>query len=286
MAEIVELRRQEPTEGQALPGLGTLLDWYIAAERSLWEREYDKPRDGWRASSIGFCLRAQWRQRKGIPETIVRDARGQRTMLWGDHVHDFMKRLLWRTGLMVAEEVRVEHPGYALSAHIDAIIGTPIRTLEGEEQERVERWSPAWRQFIATLRAKLIADFGLDQDEETAVGVEIKSTHSYAMKKLPDEGAKEHHLFQVAAQALCAFYEHEKGTLEVPMPSSWRIAYVGKDAVGVLEFPLTGGYISALEERLDTLNGFWEEDEEPPCSCVGWQKNYCAYSVGKDRCCE
>src|ERR1041385_2182661 len=224
-----------------------LLDWYLEYERKHLHRSYSTKRDGWRASSFGYCPRRQFLERAGVERTEVIDAKKRRTFAWGDNVHTFVKRLFWRLGLMLGDEVPLQYG--TLTGHMDALVGGVPRSIEAEDPERVESWSPEYREFIPKLRTAVLEQFG--DAPIVPTGLEIKSAHSYAMRKAAQEGPYPWHSGQVAAMALCVSKSESVPTDEptfvaangipYPRPARWRILYVGKDSTGALQFGLPGG---------------------------------------------
>jgi hypothetical protein len=288
-------------------GWDTLLDWYIDANRRLWRREYDRKRDGWRASSFGYCPTRLIMARAGIEAKRKIDTKTRRTFEWGDKVHDFVKSLLWRSGLMLADESPLAWG--SLTGHLDALTGADPSTglprdvlsdpaaLEtrrvavvgpsGEIQfEDRPRWSPEWKGFLIALRAEL-AEQEWFEDLALPTGLEIKSAHSYAMQMLKKEGKPyPHHVGQVAAMALM---QRETKTLPV-QPVRWRIMYVGKDSTGVLNFELGGGMIDAAARKLELLDQAWDDflasGALPACTCYQTnQVKICDYADGAGGCC-
>jgi hypothetical protein len=259
------------------PGWDALLDCYIDAERRLMVRAYDRKRDGWRASGFGYCIRTQVLKRAGVPETREIDAKTRRTFKWGDEVHKFVKTMFWRYGLMVADEV--PFAAGSLTGHLDALVGGPPRPVDAEPAEKKERWSPEWLVFLQALRDELVARFGDAFDQPT--GIEIKSAHSFAMKKIMKEGPYAHHVQQIAAAALAQ--KMGGGRLMLRDETSvqvgrWRLMYVGKDAVGTLTFDLPGGSIQKAADRLEALDAAWASGALPACECAELdQVNWCNY---------
>jgi hypothetical protein len=60
----------------------------------------------------------------------------------------------------------------------------------------------------------------------------------------------------------------------------WFLTYIGKDSVGTLSFEMEDAWVEDAMERLTALNRFWKAGMLPPCTCKGWQVDYCPYNEG------
>lgn len=269
------------------PGWDQLLDHFIDAERRLLQPEYSKPRNGWRASSFGFCVRRQTYERAGFAKTRKIETKTKRTFKWGDKVHEFVKLVYVRAGLLVVPDplnpLRTEwnYQVGTLTGHLDALVVGPPRKITDEPPEVYAKFTPEWQGFIAAFRREVLAAYGDAFD--TPTGIEVKSAASFAMRKIRDDGPYPHHLLQIAAAGLAA--------REVPnafpvRPRAWRVQYVGKEAVGTLTFDLPGGTIDRAAERLKILDESWASGVLPPCECAELdQVRWCDYGDGKGSCC-
>lgn len=273
--------------GKAEPSWADLLDFYLDAERRLLRREYSEPYNGWRASLMGFCLRSQMFKRAGVPGTIPIDAKKRRQFKWGDEIHRFQKLILIRCGLLIPPDpLKPTSTEWTFNAgtmrgHLDALTAGPPRSVSDEPIEIIGDWSPEWTDFQIALRAELVAYFGDALDRPT--GIEVKSAHSWAMQKTRKEGPYRHHVVQLASAALAA--REDPGQFPV-RPEAWKLLYIGKDAMGTLEYDLPGGSIDYVARRRDYLDDAWGRRVLPPCECQELdQIGFCDYGDGQGSCC-
>lgn len=275
-------------------GLPALLDLYIDHHRRFWREEPElgtdgqpKARPAWRCSSLGYCLRAQVLERAGVPPTREIDERTRRTFQWGDDLHWFARRRLARMGILLAEEVPLHDPELELTGHVDAIYGGKVqdvpRTADGMPD--VSYRSPDWVFFLEYLRERVKEAFG---PELPVVGVEIKSQHSYAVRRAFKEGPMLHHALQLAGYSILA--ERQPQSLPA-VPERWELLLVGKDALGMLTFGLLRRHVDEAMARLGRLNEAWRTGSWPECTCgrtpgIEWEAKYCKYiGLEGEGCC-
>lgn len=277
-----------------LPDPGWLLDTYLAVHRETFDRWAEAgEQPGWRASSLGQCLRSQTLARRGIPSTKPYDLKTYRQFAWGDEVHKWLKHIFWRLGLVVAEEFTLADRDLNVSGHAD-LLWTPRGFVQENDREVMAAWSDEWVDFLAILRMKVQEMFlnAYDHDvPDDIIGTEIKSAHSYSMQKMLNQGPQEAHRYQAG------IYKHMAQTtpgdanprwpgldLLLPEADRWFITYMGKDAVGTLTFEVEDVWVEAAVARCQELNRFWNKGLLPICSCVDWQVEYCSYNEGKECC--
>lgn len=271
-----------------LPAIDWTVDWYLAAHRGYWNN-WDQPVEGrtWRASSLGSCARAQTLQRKGIGSSRSLDAKTLRTFAWGDEVHSFVRKMFWRLGLVVSEEPTFADASLDVTGHVD-LIWTP----SGWHRSAPAHWSQEWFDYLNHLREDWLDTLGgmyPDGVPGDLLGMELKSAHSLAMKRIINEGPYPHHRIQAGAYKLMAasmteITEKDGTTWSPSEVDRWHIAYVGKDSVGMLSFEVEDAWVVDAYDVLTKLNRFWQAGSLPPCECEGWMVSYCDYNEG-DTCC-
>lgn len=249
-----------------------LVDWYLLQHNHWRQRDQGHTRTGWRASSLGYCLRKQTYARLGIGAYRAHDAATLRTFSYGDMVHDWLKRIYRNAGVLLMEEGKLELAGQDVAGHFDVLLtGTPIDISD----EQRERWSPEWLEHVTEMRDALAEHLaGLGGDGAVVIG-EIKSTSEYGMKYRRKEGAQPEHQAQVAAYWLMA---HDDESQLPAVPTDARVIYVSKDSkASILEFGLEDEWVDNVKRTIDTLNEHWQAGTLPPCTCSGWQVGYCDY---------
>jgi CRISPR/Cas system-associated exonuclease Cas4 (RecB family) len=261
-----------------VPDAGWLLDWYLAQHREAFNHWTQDANPTWRASSLGNCLRQQTLARRGIPGTRSIDAKTQRAFAWGDEVHKFIRKVYWRLGVVIDEETELKSEDLHIVGHSD-LIWTPGGFTRPDEEDTRAKWSDDWNIFLTALRTLYLEEVGnfatVPLDE--VIGSEFKSAHSMAMKRMLNDGPHEHHKAQVAAYYLMA-KEHPDALIS--SAERWFLTYVGKDSVGTLSFEMEDAWVEDAQQRLHDLNRFWSGGVLPPCSCQGWQVDYCTYAEG------
>lgn len=284
----------------APPDAGFLLDIYLRHLRDLRDASRTKrlateglSGDKWYASGLGKCLRLQYLERKGTPRLREIDADARRTFAWGDHVEDFVRQVYRRCGLVQDTQWRLEHG--SLVARGDFLLRYPAEDVSEIPEDVRSEWSPDWIAMLEALRAQV--------RQSSFVGLvasEIKSAKSSSMRYMYNpkarggpkgEGAREEHLVQVGASMVLT-----ELIPDAPRPDFWQIEYVGKDAVGVLRFPVAKKWANVALERWKTLDEIWTSQPDPrdvECTCgkkldgsKGLPIEYCAYyDGGTGTCC-
>lgn len=302
MAAVTSMPYKPPgylSERDRIPASDYLLDWYLKVRREGSDWEVPVEKRGWRASSLGDCPRAQTLTRRGLDPLRVFDAKTLRTFAWGDFIHDWVKTMYRDLHLTVAEEPTLTDPARSISGHADLLFTVnplaSIRDLEHPDAQLPKR-----------LAAELTPLWG--RDDGTAVrttdgnvthiapslptdvhGMELKSVHSNAIKRVFNEGPYEHHTYQVGSYKLMSQSTGTVdalfgGVVDMKEVERWFITYVGKDSVGLLTFECEDSWVDNTVGRLDLLNRSWAAGVLPVCACKGWQVQYCAYNEG-DTCC-
>lgn len=249
-----------------------LVDWYLLEHREWRQRDQGHTRTGWRASSLGYCLRKQTYQRLGVVPYREFDAQTLRTFSYGDMVHDWMKRIYRNAGVLLAEEGRLALPERDVAGHYDCLLaGRPLDVTD----EQAERWSPAWTTEMHRRRAALTEHLdGIGQANGVVIA-ELKSISEWGLKARRKEGPQKSHQAQVGAYWLMA----QADPTQLPaVPTSARIVYIGKDSKSpILEFELEDEWVADVDRTIDQLNEHWAAGTLPPCTCHGWEVGYCDY---------
>lgn len=259
------------------PGPDAVLDLYLEEHRAWWDGARPQARDltaGWRASQLGTCPQAQIRERYGQPRTREIDAQSRRAFAWGDMVEGFYRTCHQRCGLVVATQVPLRDDELDLSGHVDLVLGWPPSSVEDIPEDVRAGWSDEWVAWLRHLRARVRERF-------PAAGVvvaEVKSTHSGSLPYVAKEGPRYAHAMQVGAYMLLSRRHPDQFPWAV---DRWRIDYVGKDTVGVVSCGVPLAFAEYARMRAEELNLWWREQRDPadvPCTCIGWEVEYCRYS--------
>jgi len=229
-------------------GTDELVDWYLLQHREWRQRDQGHTRTGWRASSLGYCMRKQTYARLGIPSYRDFDAQTLRTFSYGDMTHDWLKRIYRNAGLLVVEGGRLEDPSREVAGHFDVLLAGPPLDITDEQRER---WSPAWTKHVEEMRTALASHLEAF-DDEPVLG-EIKSMSSRALQYARKEGPKDGHPLQIGAYFSMIRANPEQIAI---VPETGRLIYVGKDSVGILEFELDESWIEAADDTLVIADGF------------------------------
>ena len=257
-----------------MTGTDAIVDTYLLAHREFRRGSQAHTRTGWRASSLGYCPRRQVYERVGVPKPDV-DVKTLRTFAYGDMVHDWLKGILRRSGMLLAEEGTLAWPERQLKGHYDVLLASSPEPVEAIPAEVAADWSQEWVAFLGELRRGIQQAIGANL-HGTVLG-EIKSMHSRAIKYAYEQGPQKGHTYQVGAYWLMA----KADPTQLPaVPDTARLIYVGKDASGILDFGMEAAWAERAEERLALLNDVWGRWALPPCIC-GTEgelpSRYCAY---------
>ncbi len=255
-----------------------LVDLYLGTERELLPHSRPK---SFRASSMGYCARRQVLERGGVERTEGFDAKTLRIFSAGDAFHWWLRLMIERAGLLVAEEVNLYDEEWGVSGHVDGIWGGPIQPIFPETLENAK---PRWTRFLEHLRNEIEGRWG---GRLPVTGIEIKSANGRSMKRTFDQGhASESHAAQIATYYLLA----NRNPDQMPaMPERWDVVMLGKEFLGILEWPLRDEDIAATEAKIELLRHSWSNREVPPCTCTeefnGKGPLYCAYKEPGGTCC-
>lgn len=273
----------------ALPSTDVLFDLYL--EHRPTEAWADPVGErGWRASSLGHCMKQQTLHRLGIAPTRKLDLKTLRIFAWGDAVHDWVKAMYRDLGLVVAEEPTLTDPALDISGHADLICQLPDPSLVGEAADPLRKVMASFIEDLYPWEPETHpgSGDGFCSYPDAPFGLEIKSANSTSMKYRFTEGPQEDHRIQAG------IYKHMSRDgivaegISLDDVARWFIVYVGKDWGGVLQYEVEDEWVDRAVGRLATLNRHWRSGSLPPCDCgtryggKGYQ--YCDYREG-DSCC-
>ena len=251
-----------------------VVDAYLLARRELHADSQAHTHTGWRASSLGYCPRRQMYERLAIRKPEY-DAKTLRTFAYGDMVHDWLKAIFRRSGLLLAEEGTLSWPAQSIKGHYDVLLGASPEPVDSIPPDVAADWSPEWIAWLGVLREQMSQVLG-PQPHGVTLG-EIKSMHSRAIKYAYEGGPQKAHTYQLAAYWLMV----KNDPTQMPaVPDTARLIYVGKDSSGILDFGLEAEWIDRASERLALLNDAWRRWALPPCICGQEGElpaKYCAY---------
>jgi hypothetical protein len=271
-------------------GVGTIMDVHDRVWSQLMGLN-DTPlvegdRGLWRPSNLGQCLRRQYLWRSAIPETRVETdadaADKERRFAWGRDIEQHVAERIERAGLLIEKGAKLSDPELELVGHVDFVWGGLVsNTLP----ERSRYWSAPYRWAVQTVREK-IAEYV--EGPIPITGTEMKSTSSWGIRRMYDEGPRFDYRCQAGAYWLMAQRHPEQ--LLVPL-DRFEIVVVGRDNVRPLRFEASDVEARMAEDRVDVLNEAWKARKVPPCTCatgeVGYdQQKYCPYpNPSGDGCC-
>lgn len=248
-------------------GTDDLVSHFLLANRD--HRDANHKSSGlWKASMLGGCMRAQTYNRLKVPSYRSFDAGTLKTFSYGDTLHNWLKRFYRTSGVLLAEEGKLEAPGLDLVGYFDVLLTSSVQDITEEQRER---WSPWWLEFVEKLRESARATF--PDDGEVVIG-EIKSISPYGFKYVRKEPKADHQL-QIGAYMLMARLDPDLLPAE---PTGGRVIYISKDSKEpILEHDFEEQWAEDAAEIIDELCAYWAKDELPPCTCEGWQLSYCDY---------
>jgi hypothetical protein len=239
----------------------------------------------WRASKVGYCLRSQCLWRAGVKPTRIEDpdqqADKERRFEWGHRMERHVVLTYERAGLLVVEQLPLTDQNLSVEGHADAVYGgVPTPDLPS----RSRWWEPDFVWAVQTFRSRVAQTVN---GPIPITGVEVKSTHGGAVKKMLKEGARFDHRMQSGTYKLIAARHPE----QMPVPlERFELVVVGRDAVRPLIYSVTDADARQAEDRLGNLNEAWTTGSWPNCDCgrvpgMEWLAKYCDYGSGGDGCC-
>lgn len=240
-----------------------------------------RPKEAWRASSLGRCMRFQVLERAGHTKPEIEQA-GRRRMDIGNQIHWIYGLERARFGLLLAREVAITDPELALTGHIDIVWGGPIQDIP--EKWRLYR-KPDWIFFLEELRRRARERWG----EAAPVTIdELKTVASYGFRDLGPQGRTDYQ-FQLAAYDILA--RRHPDLMPAPHERA-QVVVFNRESGATREITMRPGWGDAAQERIGELNEAWGSGRWPMCTCstgpedMLWQRTYCAFQNPEgDGCC-
>jgi hypothetical protein len=241
-----------------------------------------RPKESWRCSSLGRCMRFQVLERSGRPKPAI-DARGRRVMDIGSQLHWIYGLEKARFGLLLGKEIAVADPELSLTGHLDILWGGPVQDIP--DKWRLYR-KPDWIFFLEELRRRERERWG---DAAPVTIDELKTVSGWGFSNLGKDGRTDYQ-FQLAGYDILARRHPDA------MPAAHERAQVvvfNRESGATREIAMKPSWVSAAEERLGQLNEAWTTGNWPICTCgtgpedMLWQRNYCAFqNESGDGCCD
>lgn len=238
------------------PSIQSLIDMAVIAKR---ERDgYRETAGGarWRASNLGYCLRSQTLEARGVPALKDFPLEIQRRFSVGNTFAEWVKQTFEELGILLSVEQPLYDKELDLGAHCDFLIGGQVH--------HVGRDLGAYVPFT---------------------GVELKSVHSRSWWHAKEKGGRvagHHQMIQAAAQGML----WERLGKE-PKVNRWMVLSISKDDLTVAEDYCEPDHFAEARRRVENLNYFWNHDLYPPCTCYddmgGMYWKYCRYYEGTDK---
>jgi hypothetical protein len=226
-----------------------LISDYLAEEYRRSQRE---PKDYWRVSDMGHCLRGRYYKRQGAKPTDPPDERTLRKFQAGNIFHWWLQR-----------QVR-----YAASE----MSGVRVIGMEREVRNDKLHVVGHYDALVQIGRKKLLYDF--------------KTVHSNAFhyREQNKSLTQKQHAMQLGLYLMLLHQEH-------PDLTEARLLYISKDDLSVAETKviLTPALKREILRELKILNESWEKKKLPPTPplivkdsvknkwVINWQAQYCPY---------
>lgn len=239
-----------------------------------------RPKESWRCSSLGRCMRFQILERSGMEKPVIDEA-SRRRMDIGSQLHWLYGLKRARFGLLLARESAITDPELALSGHIDILWGGPIQDIP--ENWRVYR-KPDWIFFLEELRRRARASFG---DSAPVTMDELKTVASYGFRDLDRLGRFDYRM-QLAGYRLLA---ERHPDLLPSIPERYQIVVFNRESGAVRPIRMADSWLAEAEERLGLLNQAWASGNWPTCTCgdtegLAWEAKLCPWTnPAGDGCC-
>ena len=279
--EVVAIPRnepiQEPSFDPARHDIRHVLDIGLDARRDVLGAPKAR---GFRASSLGYCLRRQLLERAGVPVPPGGGDRGLRTLWLGDLIHGGFQRMMRDSGLLIAEELTLEDPDTDMTGHVDMVWGGKVADLDPDLHERVSTFT---LDFISAFRDELRDRYG---DWFPITLAELKSAAQYGAEKAYTDGPSFHHVIQAGWYRGAA--EKYPGNLpDVVIEGGggiqrFQLVMIAKNDLKMPVFDILPSHAQRAMERAEELTALWDDEEArlPPCTCgidLSWEPRYCRY---------
>lgn len=281
---------QEPSFAPERHDIRHVLDIGLDARRGVMGMPKSK---GFRASSLGYCLRRQVFERAGV-ERPGPDDMGLRTLWLGDLIHGGFQRMMRDSGLLISEEFTLEDPTSDTTGHVDMIWGGEPHPLPSDAHERLGTFTV---DFITAYRDQLKFLYG---DWFPVTLAELKSAAQYSAEKAYTDGPSFHHVIQ-AGWYRGAAERHPERLPDVVLESEhglierFQLVMIAKNDLRMPVFDILPSHATRAMDRADEVFDYWTDDRAPvpPCTCgadLSWEPRYCKYRdpnspASNPRCC-
>lgn len=230
-----------------------------------------RPRETFRCSSLGRCMRYQILERAGTPKPAI-DEDSLRRMDMGSQIHWIHGLKKARYGLMLGREVAIADADISLTGHIDLVWGGPV-------QEIPEKWrlyrKPDWIFFLEALRRRAREQWG---DAAPVTVDELKTVASYGFRQMPRDGRSDQRT-QLGGYAMLAERHPDLMPAE---PERYQLVVFNRESGAMREIPMERAWVDVAAERLETLNAAWSSGSWPNCTCgatedIAWERKLCPW---------
>ncbi|MGQ0669245.1 MAG: hypothetical protein ACT4PO_06190 [Actinomycetota bacterium] len=239
-----------------------------------------RPKEHWRCSSLGRCLRYQVLERSGLERAEI-SAASRRRMDIGSQIHwiHTLKKARW--GLLLGREIAITDPELHLAGHIDLVWGGPVQEIPPEW--RIRR-KPDWIFFLEELRRRGVERWG----EVAPVTVEeLKTVGGWGFRTALRDGRSDYRT-QLGGYALLAEAHPD---LLPATPARYQIVVFNRESGAMREIRMRPSWVEEARERVVALNEAWATGRWPPCTCgatedLAWEATLCAFpNPDGDGCC-
>lgn len=220
-------------------GIRPAIDAYLKA-KSEEKRNYG---DYWSASSAGYCMRLNLMRRLGVPKVPELEDNATQTRIFeaGHIFHEWLQRITKDAGLSIASEVELQDEKLMIRGHFDDLI-----LQDG-------------KLVLYDYKTAHSASFKFKK-AQTEIGHYHKmqlGTYMYMLRKLSFD------MEALGAKTL-PLGEQLKNLSEA------RILSISKDDLRMDEKQLlwTPTLEKEVYEYWSTLNGYWEAQKLPRCTCL------------------
>lgn len=249
-------------------GIRPSVDDFLLA-KAAEKRDYG---DYWSASSAGYCMRKLIFERLGVPHVSKEDdARKQRVFTSGHIFHEWVQGITKEAGLSIASEVELKDEELKIIGHFDDLVLIREDTPFGVEN-------------IGLTSHHHSED--MPEPKEHLILYDYKTVNSQAFKYKTDKMSHYHkmqlgtYMYMLRRLAITdkeAENHDTAGMIEAGIQNltEARILNISKDDLRMMEQQLL--WSEQLEKDVvgywRTLNGYWEKQMIPKCTCADFEKN-------------
>ncbi len=241
-----------------------------------------RPKESWRCSSLGRCMRFQVLERSGRAKPEI-DADARRRMDIGNQLHWIYGLERARFGLLLAKEVAIADPELSLTGHIDIVWGGPVQDIP--PKWRLFR-KPDWIFFLEELRRRERERWG---DAAPVTMDELKTVASWGFRNLAKDGRTDYQ-YQLGGYDILA--RRHPDLMPAPHERA-QVVVFNRESGATREIAMQPSWVSAAEDRIGELNEAWSTGNWPTCTCATgpedmlWQARYCSFqNPSGDGCCD